>query len=154
MFRYATLAVLLVGVVLSGVGCGGGSDSPSAPTVVATPAPPTVVPVRSGSFLLSAGTFTLADFSVGQTGRIDARASWASGINDVDIHIVGGTSCTTTNALGIPSGAGCTILCSDTALTGTSASCNFQSTTGNARLFIVNLGPFTETGNYEITLTF
>jgi hypothetical protein len=143
----------MTGLVLLGA-CNGGGGGGNNPTPVTQPPQPTTSTILTGQFVgipsQALGTF---DFASPTTGTVTATATWTSGGNDVDIYVVAGNACTTTNTFGRPTGANCTILCDDDRVGGNTATCNLQATTsGQARLFIVNLGPGTESGTYSVTV--
>lgn len=143
MRRFSTLGLSLV--LAAGLAGCGGDDGPTTPSTST---------LTSGSFSgLQAGTFRAFDFSASGSGTVLANAIWTSSANDVDLFVVGGTTCSTVASNGRPSGSGCTILCEDVRVGGTTASCSLSATSGSARLFIVNLGPGTESGTYQVTLT-
>lgn len=142
-------ALLALGIL----GCGGDSGTSSTPTSTATPAPTTTV-ISTGTFVgLGANRFQTFDFASPASGTVVASLAWTFAANDVDLYVVSGNTCNTTNTIGTPTGAGCTILCQDIRVGGTTATCNLNATSGNARLFIVNLGPGGESGTYQVTVT-
>jgi hypothetical protein len=102
---------------------------------------------------LERSTFRPFDFAAGTAGTLTATANWTFSSNDVDIFVTSGNTCQTFSNAGVPTGAGCTILCQDIAVGGTRASCTFSATSGNARLLVVNFGPTAESGTYLITVT-
>lgn len=152
-YGYGRIATfLLATMALVAAGCGGGSDSGTQPTPQPTPTPgPTTI--LTGTFVgLDADFFRTFDFASPASGTVTATAAWTFATNDLDIFVVSGNTCSTFNAAGVPSGPGCTILCSDVRLTGSTATCSLSATAGNARLMIANFGPGGESGTYSVTV--
>lgn len=146
---------LAIGGLLVNSGCGG-SSSPSSPTVAAptpTPAPVTTTVTSGAGSIAPLTTGPVTDFSLGSPGTITATFRWTFATSDIDIWVLSGTSCTTTDNSGVPSGAGCTILCRDVGVTGTSATCSFAGTAGTYRLWATNYGTQNESGTYTVTVT-
>lgn len=133
--------------------CGGGGNGGGTQTPVTQPPQPTTSTLAAGTFVgLGNLRFQTFDFASPRAGSLTATAVWTFGGNDVDIYVVSGNTCTTTNGIGTPTGAGCTILCQDISVGGVNARCTTNVTAGNGRLFIVNLGPGGESGTYTITI--
>ena len=142
----------MAGLVLLGA-CNGGGGGGNTPTQVIQPPQPTTSTILTGQFVgLPSDNLVTYDFASPTSGTVTATATWTSGANDVDIYVVAGNACTTTNGIGRPTGANCTILCDDDNVGGNTAACNLQATSGQARLFVVNLGPGTESGTYTVTV--
>lgn len=149
LFRGFALGVLLVNV-----GCGGSSSSPSpAPAPTPVPAPVTTRLGSGGYTAAPLGTGALATITLGNPGAVTANLRWTFASNDVDLWVLSGTSCTTVNSDLVPSGAGCTILCQDIRVGGTSATCSFNSTSGTALVWATNYGSSNESGTWEVTIT-
>lgn len=154
-YRRSVWALALIGLLIN-AGCGG--SSPSAPS---TPAPtPVPAPVTTS---LGQGTYQGPSGSTGPlpgavvtattAGTVTATLRWTFASNDVDLFVLSGTTCTT-HANGVPTGAGCTILCRDVAGPGlASATCTFAATAGAALVWATNYGPTSESGTWIVTIT-
>jgi hypothetical protein len=151
-YRKLALAVALGGLVVN-VGCGGSSSSPS-PTPAAAAAPVTTTVAQAAGAINPLTASPVADFSLASAGTVTATFRWTFATTDIDIWVLNGTTCNTSNLLGVPAGAGCTILCSDTrTAAGTSATCSFAATAGTFRLWATNYTAQNESGTYTITVT-
>jgi hypothetical protein len=84
---------------------------------------------------------------------VRATLQWTFASNDVDLWVVSGTTCSTVNAGLVPSGPGCTILCQDIGVVGSSATCSFNSTSGTALVWATNYGATSESGTWIVTVT-
>ena len=148
------LVAFAIGGLLVNSGCGGSSSSTS-PTPVATPVPaPVTTNIGQGTYQGPAGaTGALASINLGAAGLVRATLQWTFASNDVDLWVLSGTTCATVDSNGVPSGAGCTILCQDIGTTGTSATCSFNSTSGTALVWATNYGRTSESGTWIVTVT-
>lgn len=145
--------VLVVGSVLLIDGCGGSTPSaPSAPAPTPVPAPVTTT-LGQGTYSGPAGAAgPLATITLSAAGTLTTTLRWTFASNDVDLFVLSGTTCTT-HVQGVPTGAGCTILCRDVGVTGTSATCSVSVTTGTALVWATNYGSTSESGTWTVTLT-
>ena len=142
----------MAGLVMN-AGCGGSSSSSPTPVATPTPAPVTTTVTQGAGTINPQATSVVTDFSLSAPGTITATFRWTFATSDIDIWVLSGTTCTTTTPNGVPSGAGCTILCQDIGTTGTSATCSFAGTTGSYRLWGTNYGTQNESGTYVVTVT-
>ncbi len=145
-----------VGALILNGGCGGGSStSPSAaPAPTPVPAPVTTV-LGQGTYQGPSGTtgpLPGASVTVSQAGTVTTTLRWTFASNDVDLFVLSGNTCTT-HVEGVPTGAGCAILCQDTSVGGTTATCSFSSTTGTLLVWASNYGATSESGTWIVTLT-
>ena len=143
--------VLAIGGLVANGGCGGSSSSP---TPVPTPAPaPATTTLGQGTYQGPSGaTGAVATITLNQAGVVATTLRWTFASNDVDLFVVSGTTCST-HVNGVPTGAGCTILCQDLGTTGTTATCSFNSTPGTALVWATNYGATSESGTWIVTLT-
>ncbi len=145
------LALLLaIGGLVVGGGCGENPSSPPPPT----PAPaPVTTTLGQGTYQGPSGaTGPIATITLNQAGTVATTLRWTFASNDVDLFVVSGTTCST-HVNGVPTGAGCTILCQDVGTTGTTATCSYNSTTGTALVWATNYGATAESGTWIVTLT-
>jgi hypothetical protein len=138
-------------------GCGGGGGSnPMASTPVAQRrlltsgtfqlTDPATAFASTGGLLSS--DFAVVPFNVGTAGTLDASVNWTFASNDIDIAIVQG-NCTLEQAVADNCGTelvtGVTVTKPETVRTSVS--------TGPHTLVLLNLGPGSESGTFEIFLT-
>jgi hypothetical protein len=150
-------AVAMCGTLL---GCGGGSDGGSNP-MGSSPPPPQRRLVTNGTFELtdpntasavSGGVlnvdFFVVPFNVNASGTLEASVNWTFAANDIDIVIVQG-NCTIdlviADACGAELAVGVTLAKPETARATVSS--------GPHTLVIINLGPGSESGTFEVFLT-
>jgi hypothetical protein len=96
MMRQAKRVVSLLpagALCLGLIGCG--SDSPSAPTAVATPAPPpapvqTIVAQGNSGGLEAGFLRVMPSFSIRAAGTLDVTVDWTLASNDVDVYLARG----------------------------------------------------------------
>lgn len=150
--RRSALAFALAGLILN-AGCGGGSSTPStSSTPTPVPAPVTTT-LGQGTYQGPSGaTGPVATFTINVAGTVTTTLRWTFASNDVDLFVLSGTTCAT-HAGGVPSGAGCTILCRDVAVGGTTATCSYSSTIGTGLVWATNYGSTSESGTWIVTLT-
>lgn len=153
MGRRLMVALAMGGLVING-GCGG-SGSSTSPTPVATPTPaPVTTTITSGAGTIPPlATGPVTDFALATPGTVTATLRWTFASSDIDIWVLNGTACGTADSSGVPSGAGCAILCQDIGTIGTSATCSFAGAAGNYRLWATNYGSQNESGTYSVTVT-
>lgn len=136
--------------------CGGGSTNPDPPvTPTATPAPTTTVIFQSAFPPLEEFGYAVGDFAIPNSGSVRVTMDWTFASNDMDIIIFSGTTCTDFEAYFTAGSApGCTVLGQDLDAVRKPAVVNFNVTQAqNARIFLFNLGPTSESGVVQITLT-
>jgi hypothetical protein len=138
--------------------CGGGGGSPSTPTTL-PPAPVTTV-VAQGTFHLgdpgtALATGQLCDilafvpFTTTATGTVAISVSWSHASNDLDIGLARG-SCTCATALAEQ----CDEVASSDSATAKPETLNVSNlAAGPYTLAILNNGPGTEAGSYQVLLT-
>ena len=151
--RKYVMAVALGGLLVN-AGCGGSStpSSPSAPAPTPVPVPVTTVVTTGQSGINARGSGVVTDFSLASPGTVRATLRWTFASSDVDVWVLSGTACNT-QVNGVPTGAGCTILCQDIGTSGTSATCSFAATAGTFRVWGTNYGSQNESGTFEVTVT-
>lgn len=152
--RKSALALALIGLLVN-AGCGGSSPSaPSTPAPTPVPAPVTTTVTSGAGPICASCSAPVADFSLGSPGTVTATLRWTFASSDVDIWVLSGTSCNTFNLTTlVPSGAGCTVLCQDIGVVGTTATCSFSGTAGTYRLWGANYGSQNESGTFTVTVT-
>jgi hypothetical protein len=135
-------------------GCGGGTTTPP-PVATPVPTPTTTVIFQSAFPPLDPGDGAAGDFSIPNNGAVRVTMDWTFASNRMFIWIFSGTTCTdflTFLQTGVA--PGCTVLGQDIDPATKPANITFDiAQTQNARILVVNLGPTSESGVVQVTLT-
>jgi hypothetical protein len=134
--------------------CGGSPVTPPPPPTP-TPAPVTSVIFQSAFPPLDRFDAAIGDFAIPDSGAVRVTMDWTFPSNDMDIIIFSGTTCADFEAfLSNGSAPGCTVLGQDLDPVRKPAVVTFNvAQAQNARILLYNLGPTSESGVVQITLT-